>query len=245
MTGCARLTGFLGGRVSTRHGLTEITHRCAVSARTRTVGTGRVPLTQAASGAVNSANPSSTPPRSAELAFVPACGRTAGARTVVPTIPIIVWATIGGVLGLATAACWPGTGTGAASGRNGGADRPPPTLAWDAPLPLLPEDKPPSIRYQQANLRWRTATVAFSQGQFPEAADRFLKVAKVLTTHRPHPHASTFAVARCLAYQNAGRALANVGDRRAAWTKLEEAVADDPACPRTVRHAFEGLGDEP
>ena len=134
------------------------------------------------------------------------------------------------------------------SGRGNGADstqREPPKLAWTANLPLLPEDKPRSILYRQAMLRWRTATVAFSSRQFDEAAASFLEVAKILRTNRPHPHASTFAVARCLAYENAGRALSGLPDRQQAKQRLVDAVADDTACPLTVRRTLNGLAVTP
>ena len=140
-------------------------------------------------------------------------------------------------------ACWgPWAPAGSASGQAAiASDRTAPRLAWNAPLPLLPEDKPRSIRYRQATLRWRTATVAFARGQFPDAATRFLQVAHVLKTERPHPHASTFATARCLAYENAGRALSMLADQGAAHRKLLTATDDDPACPRAVRRAFRSL----
>ncbi len=140
------------------------------------------------------------------------------------------------------AACLPSSPGPATDGANGGQR---PTLAWEAGLPLLPEDKPRSIRYRQATLRWRTATVAFARGDFKSAADSFLGVVKVLRTARPHPHASTFAVARCLAYENAGRALSALGDIDAARTRLLAAIGDDAACPLTVRRTLSGLTASP
>lgn len=136
------------------------------------------------------------------------------------------------------AACLPSSDGPATDGVNG---RPRPTLAWSAGLPLLPEDKPRSIRYRQATLRWRTATVAFARGDFNDAADSFLSVVKVLRTARPHPHASTFAVARCLAYENAGRALSALNDVETARARLLAAIGDDAACPLTIRRTLSAL----
>ena len=146
---------------------------------------------------------------------------------------------------LTCSACWPG---GLLSDGNDGEDTtsdpnaPQPLgLAWGAALPLLPEDKPRSIRYRQATLLWRTATVAFARGQFGAAAHNFFDVAKALQAERPHPHASTFAVARCLAYENASRALAYSPDRNAARQTWSEAVAEEAACPAAIRRGARSL----
>lgn len=149
------------------------------------------------------------------------------------------------ILSIAISGCWlPGQSN---NDRASPALRPrrpgqaPPTLAWTASLPLLPEDKPRSIRYRQAMLRWRTATVAFSLGRYPRSAEAFLEVADALKTERPHPHASTFAVARCLAYENAAHALSMLADVEAAQARLESATADEAACPITLRRAFKNV----
>ena len=131
--------------------------------------------------------------------------------------------------------CWISSGSGDADRDS---QQPPARLAWNAGLPLLPEEKPRSILYRQARLQWRTATIAFSSGQFERAADAFLDVAKILKVRRAHPHASTFATARCLAYENAGRSLGQTGDQDRAQERLAAAIDDDPTCPYAVRRAF-------
>ncbi|MEL7367729.1 MAG: hypothetical protein AAFN74_02370 [Myxococcota bacterium] len=153
-----------------------------------------------------------------------------------------------GCLAIGAACLGSGNDTaGSATGRAGldHFNRPPAILAWEASLPLLPEDKPRSIRYQQAKLRWRTATVAFDRQAFDEAAENFLEVAKTLKSHRPHPHASTFATARCLAYENAGRALSQLEDIETGRSQLQSAVADDAACPYAIRRALSNLYPRP
>lgn len=113
-----------------------------------------------------------------------------------------------------------------------------PSLRGWPRLPLLPEgaDVP---EYDAARLAWRTATTAYARGDAIGSADAFLDVASRLRRHDSPPIDRTFASGRCLAYENAGKALLNARAFALARARLEEIT--DPACAHSIAGTLEPI----
>lgn len=115
--------------------------------------------------------------------------------------------------------------------------RPEEPLAWNR-LPLLPSGLEPA-GWRQALDTWETATVAYATGHFETAAQRFLIVAETLMPQQEEvvkdgPAARVSSAGRCLAYENAARALRAGGQTAKALVLLKEAKGRDPACKHSL-----------
>ncbi len=114
-------------------------------------------------------------------------------------------------------------------------------LTWRQGIPLIPHPLPAPPSYQKAIATWHTATVAFSHGNYPVAADRFVAVAALLKTADVGTSTpaldNTRRAARCMAYQNAAVAWQGAAET-AVEQRLEQAAVDDPACAHSIERAL-------
>lgn len=81
---------------------------------------------------------------------------------------------------------------------------------------------------------WRTATTAYAQGEPEAASERFLEVAELLRTSAAGAEGRVSATGRCLAYENAGRALDAARKPERTRAVLTAASVADPACKHTL-----------
>ena len=106
-------------------------------------------------------------------------------------------------------------------------------LIWTR-LPLLPPGLQPE-GWAEATQAWATATTAFGLSQLDEASEFFLRAAAALRNNTGrNPAARVSTTGRCLAYENAGRALRAAGKSLEARVVLENAGESDPACKHSV-----------
>jgi hypothetical protein len=106
-------------------------------------------------------------------------------------------------------------------------------LAWTR-LPLLPPGVQPA-GWGAARAEWRTATVAYAAGDMARASRGFMAAASALRAEQEGEAEGRVASAgRCLAYENAARALEADRDRSGARALLEGAADEDPACRHTA-----------
>ncbi len=106
-------------------------------------------------------------------------------------------------------------------------------LVWNR-LPLLP----PNVRpegWSEAEARWATATRAYSRGELELASRTFLAAAEALSSTVAAKAALRVSITgRCLAYENAARALRAGGDLEGTRQLLESTAAADPACQNSL-----------
>lgn len=105
-------------------------------------------------------------------------------------------------------------------------------LAWIR-LPLLPSGVRPKS-WQTALSQWNTATTAYARGDLDVASDGFLGVAETLNTDEAGTVGRVSATGRCLAYENAARALRSAGRPHRARALLKDAGAKDPGCKHSM-----------
>ena len=107
-------------------------------------------------------------------------------------------------------------------------------LRWTRGLPRLPDTSAPPVRYVRARNTWRDATASFSRGAYPQAAQQFMRVAEELQAPLDERYGRVFRAARCMAYENAGRAFRGVRDPGRGVDALDRAGAVDPGCAHSI-----------
>ncbi|MEL6188552.1 MAG: hypothetical protein AAFU79_28350 [Myxococcota bacterium] len=105
-------------------------------------------------------------------------------------------------------------------------------LAWSR-LPLLPRRLKPR-GWKLALGTWRTATTAYAKGDLRVASERFLTVAEQLSGPQRGAARRVRITGRCLAYENAGRALVAARDDAGARALLKAAAEKDPDCQNSI-----------
>lgn len=106
-------------------------------------------------------------------------------------------------------------------------------ILWSR-LPLLPPDLRPS-GWTKATQAWKTAMSAYENRRFKAASRYFLESATALRDAKNPSSAERVSITgRCLAYENAGRALRAARQPQQAQILLETAARIDPACKHSV-----------
>jgi hypothetical protein len=123
-------------------------------------------------------------------------------------------------------------------------DAPEPALRWSSHFPALVGTSTGPAPYRQARVLWRTATVAFSRGDYEAAADGFLTVAdRLRRTTLAHPeHEGAFRATRCLAYENVAAIYAGLPTLEQGAAQLRKARVEDPDCQHTLSRSLARLG---
>ena len=106
-------------------------------------------------------------------------------------------------------------------------------LLWTR-LPLLPPGLQPN-GWSQAVRAWEAATSAYADRKLESASHLFMEVAAALRNSKNTSRAERVSITgRCLAYENAGRALHAAQQTEQAKSLLREAAQTDPACKHSV-----------
>ncbi len=114
-------------------------------------------------------------------------------------------------------------------------------LAWQSGLPLLPRTSTVPAAWRQARLRWQTATTAFSIGAYEDAGRDFMAIADSLKSPGQPAMKDTLRTARCMAYENAGRAYRGVADPEIGLVVLAKARLHDPGCRHSLTLVLDRL----
>lgn len=131
-------------------------------------------------------------------------------------------------------------------------DAPPPqSPALKPPFPDLPWERPPRLPkrmrirdWEKVEQAWRTATTAYARRDATGAADHFLELTTVILDPKlpKSPKGRIRRTTRCLAYDNAGAALAAIDEAARARQLLEMAREQDPGCRASLSLRLEKLG---
>ncbi len=107
-------------------------------------------------------------------------------------------------------------------------------LAWQSGLPMLPRTSTVPAAWAEARLRWQTATTAFSIGAYEDAGRDFMAIAHSLKQPSRPGMKDALRAARCMAYENAGRAYRGVADPEIGLVVLAKARLHDPGCQHSL-----------
>lgn len=115
-------------------------------------------------------------------------------------------------------------------------------LRWPGGLPRLPQTATVPASWATAAAQWRTATTAFSVGNYPGATQSFLQVADSLRPGDRQPGIDrSMRAARCMAYENAARAFEGHAEPETGIVALVRARVRDPGCKASISDELDRL----